>query len=123
MALNKVTDSSFDQDVLKNSLPVLVDFYADWCGPCKMAEPILEELSENYKGKLVLVKINVDENQQTAGKFGVMSIPTTILFKDGSEVGRQVGFGGKQTFEDLEENAFNGIRIQKRLIPKIYFEK
>ncbi|HCR35843.1 thioredoxin [Candidatus Woesebacteria bacterium GWC2_33_12] len=101
MALNKVTDSSFDQDVLKNSLPVLVDFYADWCGPCKMAEPILEELSENYKGKLVLVKINVDENQITSGKLGVMSIPTTILFKDGVEIGRQIGFGGKQSFEDL----------------------
>ena len=101
MALNKVTDSSFDQDVLKNSLPVLVDFYADWCGPCKMAEPILEELSENYKGKLVLVKINVDENQITSGKLVVMSIPTTILFKDGVEIGRQIGFGGKQSFEDL----------------------
>jgi len=101
MALNKITDSSFDQDVLKNSLPVLVDFYADWCGPCKMAEPILEELSTAYAGKVALVKLNVDENQITSGKFGVMSIPTTILFKDGSEVGRQVGFGGKQTFEDL----------------------
>ncbi|HLD92265.1 MAG TPA: thioredoxin [Patescibacteria group bacterium] len=101
MALNKITDSSFDTDVLKSSLPVLVDFYADWCGPCKMAEPILEELSESYKDKITLVKINVDENQITSGKFGVMSIPTTILFKDGSEVGRQVGFGGKQTFEDL----------------------
>jgi thioredoxin 1 len=101
MALTKVTDSSFDTDVLKNSLPVLVDFYADWCGPCKMAEPILEELSESYKDKISLVKINVDENQQTAGKFGVMSIPTTILFKDGNEVGRQVGFGGRQSFEDL----------------------
>ena len=101
MSLTKITDSSFDTDVLKSSLPVLVDFYADWCGPCKMAEPILEELSESYKDKISLVKINVDENQQTAGKFGVMSIPTTILFKGGSEVGRQVGFGGKQSFEDL----------------------
>ena len=101
MALNKITDSSFDQDVLKNSLPVLVDFYADWCGPCKMAEPILEELSTAYAGKVALVKLNVDENQITSQKFGVMSIPTTILFKGGSEMGRQVGFGGKQAFEDL----------------------
>jgi len=101
MSLTKITDSSFEVDVLKSSLPVLVDFYADWCGPCKMAEPILEELSESYKDKISLVKINVDENQQTAGKFGVMSIPTTILFKGGSEIGRQVGFGGKQSFEDL----------------------
>lgn len=101
MALTKTSDSTFDVDVLKNSLPVLVDFYADWCGPCKMAEPILEELSESYKGKVILMKINVDENQITAGKYGVMSIPTTILFKGGNEVGRQVGFGGKISFEDL----------------------
>lgn len=101
MAVNKVTDTTFDQDVLKNSLPVLVDFYADWCGPCKMAEPVLEELSEEYKDKVLIVKLNVDENPQTAGKYGVMSIPTTILFKDEKEIGRQVGFGGKNTFEDL----------------------
>lgn len=101
MAINKVTDSSFDQDVLKSTLPVLVDFYADWCGPCKMAEPVLNELSEYYKDKLTIVKINVDENNQTPAKYGVMSIPTTILFKSGNEIGRQVGFGGKQVFEEL----------------------
>lgn len=101
MAINKVTDPSFDQDVLKSTLPVLVDFYADWCGPCKMAEPVLNELSEYYKDKLTIVKINVDENNQTPAKYGVMSIPTTILFKSGNEIGRQVGFGGKQVFEEL----------------------
>lgn len=100
MAVNNVTDSTFDQDVLKSPIPVLVDFYADWCGPCKMAEPVLVELSDSYKDKVLIVKVNVDENQ-IAGKYGVMSIPTTILFKDGNELGRQVGFGGKQTFEDL----------------------
>ena len=100
MAVNKVTDATFDQDVLKNTLSVLVDFYADWCGPCKMAEPVLEELAVSYKDKVVIVKINVDENQ-IPSKYGVMSIPTTILFKGGNEVGRQVGFGGKQQFEDL----------------------
>jgi len=100
MAVNNVTDSTFDQDVLKSPIPVLVDFYADWCGPCKMAEPVLVELSDSYKDKVLIVKVNVDENQ-IAGKYGVMSIPTTILFKGGSEIDRQVGFGGKQTFEDL----------------------
>lgn len=101
MAVNKVTDSNFETDVLKNSLPVLVDFYADWCGPCKMAEPVLDELSNSYKDKVAIVKLNVDENPDTAGKYGVMSIPTTILFKNGAEIGRQVGFGGKQSFEEL----------------------
>lgn len=101
MAVNKVTDSNFETDVLKNSLPVLVDFYADWCGPCKMAEPVLDELSNSYKDKVSIVKLNVDENPDTAGKYGVMSIPTTILFKNGAEIGRQVGFGGKQSFEEL----------------------
>ena len=100
MAVNKIGDSNFEQEVLKNSLPVLVDFYADWCGPCKMAEPVLEELAESYKDKLVIVKVNVDESQ-ISGKYGVMSIPTTILFKGGNEIGRQIGFGGKQVFENL----------------------
>lgn len=100
MAVNKVTDATFDQDVIKSTLPVLVDFYADWCGPCKMAEPVLDELSNTYKDKVLIVKVNVDENQ-IGSKYGVMSIPTTILFKNGNEVGRQVGFGGKQQFEEL----------------------
>lgn len=100
MAVSKTTDSNFDQDVLKNNLPVLLDFYADWCGPCKMAEPVLQELSDTYKDKVTFLKVDVDNNQ-IAGKFGVMSIPTTILFKGGVEIGRQIGFGGKQTFEDL----------------------
>lgn len=101
MAVLKVTDSDFESQVLQNKLPVLVDFYADWCGPCKMAEPVLSELSESYKEKVIIVKLNVDENQATSSKYGVMSIPTTILFKDGKEIDRQVGFGGKQTFEEL----------------------
>jgi len=101
MAVIKVTDADFENQVLQSKTPVLVDFYADWCGPCKMAEPVLEELSESYKEKILIVKLNVDENQVTSSKFGVMSIPTTILFKDGKEIDRQVGFGGKQTFEEL----------------------
>ncbi len=101
MATSHVSDSDFEAKVINGSLPVLVDFWAPWCGPCKMAEPSLEELSEEYKDKLSIVKLNVDENQQTSMKYGVMSIPTTILFKGGTEVGRQVGFAGKQAFEEL----------------------
>ena len=96
-----VTDNDFDSKVLANKTPVLVDFWAPWCVPCKMAEPVLEELSETYKGKAEVMKINVDENSQTTMKYGVMSIPTTILYKDGKEVGRQVGFAGREAFEDL----------------------
>ena len=83
----------------------VVDFWAEWCGPCKLAEPALEELSETYKGKVQIVKMNVDENPNTPAKYSVLSIPTTILFKGGQEMGRQIGFGGKQPFEDLIKKA------------------
>lgn len=101
MATANITDSDFDEKVLKSQIPILVDFWAPWCGPCKMAEPVLEELSDVYEGKVAILKINIDENQLTAPKYGVMSIPTTILFKDGQELGRQIGFAGKTVFEDL----------------------
>ena len=101
MATVNVTDQDFEKQVLQNGLPVLLDFYADWCGPCKMAEPVLEELSKDYKDKVVIAKMNVDQNQATSQKYSVMSIPTTILFKGAEEVGRQVGFTGKKAYEDL----------------------
>ena len=101
MATQSVNDSDFEEKVLKNSTPVLVDFWAAWCGPCKLAEPVLEELSEEYKDKVLIMKVDVDANQENSGKFGLMSIPTTVLFKDGNEVGRQIGFAGKKAFEDL----------------------
>jgi thioredoxin 1 len=105
MATVDITDSDFEEKVVKSKLPVLVDFWAPWCGPCKMAEPVLEELSEQYDGKVSVVKLNIDENQDSPAKYGVMSIPTTVLFKDEKEIGRQVGFAGKEVFEDLMKKA------------------
>jgi len=101
MALIIVTDNDFEEKVLKASLPVLIDFYADWCGPCKIAGPVLEELSEEYKGKITIVKVNTDQNKQSSEKYGILSIPTTVLIKGGQEIDRQVGFAGKTAFEDL----------------------
>lgn len=101
MASVEIGDQNFEEQVLKNKLPVLVDFWAPWCGPCRMAGPVLEELSEDYKDKVLVMKLNVDENPNTAAQFGVQSIPTTILFKAGKQIGSQIGFNGKQAFEDL----------------------
>jgi len=90
-----VTDSTFDEVVLKSANPVLVDFWATWCRPCQMIAPILEELTQEYSGKLTIAKLDVDQNQQTAQKFRVMSIPTMIIFKEGKPVANIVGFKPK----------------------------
>jgi thioredoxin 1 len=95
------TDKSFKEAVLEAKEPVLVDFWAPWCGPCQLAGPVIEELAKEYEGQVKVVKINVDENPKTAEKYGVMSIPTVIIFKDGKEVKRQVGFPGKAGYESL----------------------
>lgn len=105
MATGVVTDGEFESRVLQSKVPILVDFWAPWCAPCKMAQPILEELSETYEGKTEILELNVDENSQTPMKYGVMSIPTTILYKEGKEIGRQIGFAGKVAFEDLIKKA------------------
>lgn len=103
MATKIITDKDFEEAVLKNSKPVLVDFWATWCGPCQMAAPVLEELSEEYKDKAEIVKIDVDANHDSVMKYSIFSIPTTVMFKDGKEVARQVGFAGKQAFKDTIE--------------------
>ena len=94
-----VSDDSFETDVLKADGAILVDFWAEWCGPCKMIGPQLEELSEEMAGKVKFVKLNVDENQQTAIKYGVRSIPTLIMFKGGEAVDMKVGAGAKSDLQ------------------------
>jgi thioredoxin 1 len=95
MATHKVTDASFDTDVLKSVEPVVVDFWAEWCGPCKMIGPSLEEISTEMAGKVKIVKMNVDENPATAAKFGIRSIPTLMMFKDGTLASQKVGASPK----------------------------
>jgi thioredoxin 1 len=90
-----VTDSTFDEIVIQSANPVLVDFWATWCRPCQMVAPILEELTQEYTGKLTIAKLDVDQNQQTAQKYRVMSIPTMIIFKQGKPVANIVGFKPK----------------------------
>jgi len=85
----------------EDGLIVFVDFFAEWCGPCKMAAPIVDKLADEYRGKAIIAKLNVDENNQTAAEYGVMSIPTVIIFKDGEEVDRQIGFPGEDGFRQM----------------------
>jgi thioredoxin 1 len=105
MMTNAVTDSNFATDVLGAKEPVVVDFWAAWCGPCKIIAPHLEELSAELSGKVKIVKLNVDENQQTAIKYGVRSIPTLIIFKNGEPVDMKVGAGPKSDLQKWIQNA------------------
>ena len=89
--IKHTTDASFDTDVLKASQPVLVDYWAEWCGPCKMIAPILDEVSKTYDGRLQIAKMNVDENREVPAKFGIRGIPTLMLFKDGQLAATKVG--------------------------------
>jgi len=99
MGVGKVSDATFEAEVLNSAEPVVVDFWAEWCGPCRMIAPALEEISGTLGDKVKIVKLNVDENPATASKYGIMSIPTLMLFKDGQLASRQVGAAPKQKLE------------------------
>ncbi|MBI4333700.1 MAG: thioredoxin [Chloroflexi bacterium] len=101
----EVNDSNFDQTVLKADLPILVDFWAPWCGPCRMVAPILEELSEEFNGKVAIGKLNVDENTTSAKKFSISSIPTMILFSKGKPVQQLVGARPKKELREILSGA------------------
>ncbi|MBX7219065.1 MAG: thioredoxin [Blastocatellia bacterium] len=99
--VSETTDRLFEQEVLKSEQPVLVDFWAAWCGPCRMVAPILEQVGEKFQGQAKVVKVNVDENPLTPQKYGVRGIPTLVVFKNGQEVARQVGAASQNVIENL----------------------
>lgn len=101
----EITDDNFEEKVLKSEKPVMVDFWATWCGPCKMVGPIIDEIADEYKDKAVVGKLDVDANQEFAAKYGVRNIPTVLVFKNGEMVARQVGAAQKSTYaKALDEN-------------------
>ena len=93
--IKNISDASFEADVLQSSLPVLVDYWAEWCGPCRSMAPVLDELATQYEGKVQIAKMNVDENREVPAKFGIRGIPTLMMFKDGQLAQTQVGAVGK----------------------------
>jgi len=101
-----ITDATFQQEVLESDTPVLVDYWAEWCGPCKAVGPVLEDLAEQYAGKVRIVKLNIDENPNTPPKYGIRSIPTLMLFKGGAVESTQIGALSKAQLTDfLDQNA------------------
>ena len=106
MAL-EITDSNFEETVLKSDKPVLVDFWAAWCGPCRMVGPIIDELSEEYEGKAIVGKVDIDSNQQYAAQFGVRNIPTVLVFKNGELVDRKVGVSSKNDYAQALGNVID----------------
>jgi len=103
-AIVQVSDASFEEDVLKAQGPVLVDFWAAWCGPCKMIAPVLDELATEYAGKIKITKMDVDANKETPAKFGIRGIPTLIIFKDGEKVGEKVGALSKAQLKEFVDS-------------------
>ena len=101
------TDANFDQEVLQSKIPVVVDFWAIWCQPCRIVSPIIEELAKEYEGKVKVGKLNVDENQQTSGKYGIMSIPSILIFKNGNPVKTIIGAQGKEKYKKEIEEALS----------------
>jgi thioredoxin 1 len=102
-AAAQVTDSTFDQEVLESNIPVLVDFWAPWCGPCRMVAPVVDEIAEQYVGQVKVVKVNTDENPNVASRYGIRSIPTLMIFKEGQRVDMVVGAVPKTTLASTLE--------------------
>ena len=109
MGTINVSDTSFESEVISSEQPVLVDFWAEWCAPCKMIAPIVEELSNEYQGQVKFTKVDVDENPEVAQKYGVRGIPTLLVFNDGAPVDQLVGALPKKTIKDKLENLLNNI--------------
>ena len=99
-----VTDATFEKEVLESDIPALVDFWAPWCGPCLMVAPVIKELAAEFDGRMVVAKLNTDENSETAIKYGIMSIPSMIIFKDGQEAERMIGARPKQALAEALES-------------------
>ncbi|MFH0812875.1 MAG: thioredoxin [Pseudomonadota bacterium] len=99
-----ITDNNFTEEVISSKTPVLIDFWAEWCGPCKMLGPVIEEVAQEFEGKVIVGKLNVDDNQKTAAHFGIRSIPTLLLFKGGELVNQMVGVQPKNKLIDILNN-------------------
>lgn len=102
--IKHISDASFENDVVKSDTPVLVDYWAEWCGPCRMIAPLLDEVAQEFKGRVTVAKMNVDENQATPAKFGIRGIPTLMMFKNGAVVGTKVGAVSKSQLTAFVES-------------------